>query len=152
MIAQRLHESIMTNISYRLRTMLNESDNGLYTITYRKPMYFINSDDEKISLIDTKIDPKYIEFNENDLDKYLDDNIINMNFYVHINDPYNEFGYICFDIESTVPFDTEISGYGPHCTLKKALFNYLDGQLSDGWGENGVGDIIIRNKKYTLFA
>jgi len=153
----KLSESIIAGISLGIRKALNEEkkENKKYTITYKtcKYMYVIEDDNtDKKSFKDTKINPKYIEFKENDLDKYFNGALEKYSDAIHICDPYNGDGKLCFDIESTIPFDTHINGYGPNTTLKDAIENYLQGQISDGWGENGVGYLKVKGKKLTIFV
>ena len=60
---------------------------------------------------------------------------------------YNTDGYICFSVDLKVDPDTEYNG----TTVYNAVCKYLSGQISDGWGENGI---ILYNwiKCETLFC
>lgn len=63
-----------------------------------------------------------------DLDKY-----VKSIQYHYVSD-----GYICFNV--TLNYDSEIIIHyrGGDMTLGQAICDYISGQISDGWGENGI--------------
>jgi len=127
---KQLYEAIMLNVSRELRKALNEKAEKKYSYTYVSgPMYFFNDDDEKIYVSKSLKDVRPITFNKNDLNKYIyiAKSITDATENINICDPFYENGKMCFDIESDIPFNTPITGYGKGWTLKDAVKCYLDG-------------------------
>ena len=70
------------------------------------------------------------------LAKYLHDELNDKVNYIHytcIND-----GYVEFDVKLRCDETDTIVYEGEKCTLKTAVCKYIQGQISDGWGENGI--------------
>ena len=63
-----------------------------------------------------------------DLDKHVD----------YIQYYYVNHGYICFDVKLKSDSETIVNYRGKEITLYQAVCDYIQGQISDGWGENGI--------------
>lgn len=63
-----------------------------------------------------------------DLDKHVD----------YIQYYYSHHGYICFDVKLNSDSETIVNYRGKEISLYQAICDYISGQISDGWGENGI--------------
>ena len=67
---------------------------------------------------------------------YLDDELEKKVKYIHYK--CTRDGYVEFDVELKCDEYKEVTYEGEKLTLKDAVCKYIQGQISDGWGENGI--------------
>lgn len=70
------------------------------------------------------------------LARYLHDDLNKRVDYIQYY--YSDHGYICFDVKLKNDSDTIVNYRGKKITLYQAVCDYISGQISDGWGENGI--------------
>ena len=54
-------------------------------------------------------------------------------------------------VNSNIPFYTKVSRNGKDCTLKEAIIIWLKGCISDGIGENEIGQVTYNNEDYDVW-
>ncbi len=67
---------------------------------------------------------------------YLDDELEKKVKYIHYQCIHD--GYVEFDVELKCDEYEKVTYRGEELTLKDAVCKYIQGQISDGWGENGI--------------
>lgn len=72
------------------------------------------------------------------LAKYLDEDLKEKVRYIHYQ--CTRDGYVEFEVELNSLYDSNdvVTYRGEELTLKTAICKYIEGQISDGWGGNGI--------------
>lgn len=64
---------------------------------------------------------------------------------------FNDSGYYIAEFLSIFPLDTMVTRGSDNVTLKEAIKDFLDGQLSDGVGENEIGVVSYNYTTYDVW-